>query len=138
VISLGIDTSPTAVTLTRRRGGNALHRDVFNRIPAEGRWKHALLADGNIGIGGDPINLLRRISQLLEKGGSVLIELESPGQGIRHEQVRLCTANDRPGKWFTWSWLGIDALDEVAQAARLEISWTAHEGARWFAELARP
>ena len=30
------------------------------RCPAHGRWRHLLLADGNIGIGGDPYRLLRR------------------------------------------------------------------------------
>ena len=30
-------------------------------VPGEGRWHTALLADGNIGIGGDPVALLRRV-----------------------------------------------------------------------------
>ncbi|EWM14177.1 methyltransferase type 12 [Kutzneria sp. 744] len=52
VIALGVDVSPVAVDLTQARGAPALCRDVFDRIPGEGRWRHVLLADGNIGIGG--------------------------------------------------------------------------------------
>ena len=32
-----------------------LRRDLFAPLPGEGRWHHVLLADGNIGIGGDPV-----------------------------------------------------------------------------------
>ena len=42
-----------------RRGGAALRRDVFAPLPGEGRWYTALLADGNVGIGGDPVALLQ-------------------------------------------------------------------------------
>ena len=59
---LGIDIVPEAVEQTRARGASALHRDVFDHLPGEGRWVCALLADGNIGIGGDPVALLRRVA----------------------------------------------------------------------------
>ncbi len=105
VVALGVDSSRTAVGLTRRRGGSALQRDIFDRLPGEGRWRHALLADGNIGIGGDPAGLLRRTARLIAADGDILVELEPPGQGLRHERVRL-----RPGHadvaWFTWAWVG--------------------------------
>lgn len=51
---LGIDVVPEAVTLTRARGASALVCDVFAPVLGEGRWDTALLADGNIGIGGGP------------------------------------------------------------------------------------
>lgn len=89
VLSLGVDSSRTAVRLTRQRGAIALHRNVFDRLPAEGRWRHVLLADGNIGIGGDPIALLRRVAELLAFDGNALIELDPPGCGLRNERVRL-------------------------------------------------
>ncbi|MGW3993891.1 methyltransferase domain-containing protein [Amycolatopsis sp. NPDC004772] len=136
VVVLGVDSSRTAVGLTRRRGGSALQRNIFDRLPGEGRWRHALLADGNIGIGGDPVTLLRRTTRLIAPDGDVLVELEPPGRGLRHERVRL-----RPGHadvaWFTWAWVGVDAIAEVAARAGLRVDRTTRHGHRWFARLER-
>jgi SAM-dependent methyltransferase len=136
VAALGVDSSRTAVRLTRRRGGNALHRNVFDRLPGEGRWRHALLADGNIGIGGDPAALLRRTAQLIAADGDVLVELEPPGHGLRLERVRLRPGH-ADGAWFTWAWVGADAITEVAVRAGLRVDWTTRHGHRWFARLER-
>ncbi|GLY35231.1 methyltransferase type 12 [Amycolatopsis sp. NBRC 101858] len=136
VVALGVDSSRTAVRLTRRRGGSALHRNVFHHVPGEGRWRHALLADGNIGIGGDPVGLLRRAAQLIAGDGDVLVELEPPGHGLRHERVRLRPGH-ADGAWFTWAWVGVDAIAEVAMRAGLRVGWTTRHGHRWFARLER-
>ncbi|MGH3346947.1 MAG: class I SAM-dependent methyltransferase, partial [Nocardioides sp.] len=56
-VVLGIDVVPEAVRQTISRGAIALRRNVFATLPGEGRWSTALLADGNIGIGGDPVTL---------------------------------------------------------------------------------
>lgn len=138
LISLGIDSSPIAVGLTVRRGGVALHRDVFRRLPGEGRWRHVLLADGNIGIGGDPAALLRRVGQLLAPAGSALIEAEPADTGLRREMVRVYTGRTHGGGWFPWAWMGCDAVGQVAADAGFEVVWTASTGSRWFAELRRP
>jgi SAM-dependent methyltransferase len=132
VPSLGIDVSPTAVHLTHVRGGLALRRNVFDRVPGEGRWRYALLADGNIGIGGDPVTLLRRVFQLLAPDGRAMVELEPPGRATRQDRVRI-----EGGAWFPWAWLGIDALADLAGAASLTVVWTAAHGRRHFTELAR-
>ena len=63
--------SEAAVAHTVGLGGQALRRSVFEPLPGEGRWNTALLIDGNIGIGGDPDALLRRIAQLLAPGRPV-------------------------------------------------------------------
>ncbi len=81
VPAMGVDTSPVAIGAARRRGGIALERSVFASVPAEGRWRSALLLDGNIGIGGDPVGLLRRVGELVELGGPVLVETRPPGAG---------------------------------------------------------
>ena len=78
VPALGIDCSPHAVRECRHRGGAALRRDLFDVLPEEGRWHHALLADGNIGIGGNPHTLLRRCATLIRPGGTLLIETVPP------------------------------------------------------------
>ena len=136
VIALGVDVSPVAVDLTQARGAPVLCRDVFDRIPGEGRWRHVLLADGNIGIGGDPVALLRRARDLLRPGGSVLTELDPPGTGLRRQQVRLSSVDGR-GSWFDWARLGPDGLGRTATEAGLDIRWMSERGGRWFAELQR-
>lgn len=66
--ALGIDVSEAAIGRTQRIGGPALRRSVFEPLPGEGRWGTALLIDGNIGIGGDPQALLRRVGAVLAPG----------------------------------------------------------------------
>lgn len=136
VPALGVDTSPVAVALTRRRGGTAIRGDVFDPVPAERTWQHVLLADGNIGIGGDPVRLLRRTAELLRDGGSVLVEVDAPGTGLRRDRARVSTTG-QGGPWFDWAWLGTDAVSRTADAAGLTVGWLGVEGRRWFAELVR-
>jgi SAM-dependent methyltransferase len=71
---LGVDVSRAAVARTRRLGGQALTRSVFEPLPGEGRWDTALLLDGNLGIGGAPATLLCRLAQLLCSGGLLIAE----------------------------------------------------------------
>ena len=85
--TLGIDITPYAVDLARSSGALVMLRDVFGRVPGTGRWMTVLLADGNIGIGGDPAALLRRAGELLAPEGRALVELEPPGSPLRREQI---------------------------------------------------
>jgi SAM-dependent methyltransferase len=133
VIALGVDISPVAVRLTGARGAPAIRRDVFGRLPGEGRWRHALLADGNIGIGGSPVRLLRRIGQLLRRDGTALVEVDPPGCGMRRDKVRVGPG----GRWFNWAWLGADAIGETAADAGLATRWVRERDGRWFAGLVR-
>lgn len=119
VPALGVDYSRQAVHLTRRRGAPAVHRDLFARLPAEGRWSHILLADGNIGIGGDPLTLLRRTVALLAPGGSVLVETASPADGLWRGSARLHGPARNAGSWFPWSTVGLAAVPGLARAAGL-------------------
>lgn len=137
VVALGIDISPVAVRLTVGRGAPALRRDVFGRLPGEGRWRHALLADGNIGIGGNPVRLLRRVVELLGAGGTALVEVDPPGSGLRRDQVRVAAGDEAAGQWFAWAFVGAEAVEETAAQAGLSTRWVAERGGRWFAELAK-
>jgi SAM-dependent methyltransferase len=145
VAALGVDVSVQAVQRCLERGAAVLHRDAFERLPGEGRWQHVVLADGNIGIGGDPVTLLRRCRALLADGGTVLLELE-PGAGLwcgvaylecldepALDTLTLGTLSDAP--WFPWAVLGPHAVDEVAAEAGLAVV-ARDEGARVFVELA--
>jgi uncharacterized protein len=138
LVSLGIDISARAVRLTRRRGASALRRDVFDPLPAEGRWSHVLLLDGNIGIGGDPAALLRRCAALLAPGGTVLVELDRPGAGRwQGTAAVLCEWPRRRGPPFRWARLGVEAVHQVAAEAGLAVRAVFERDRRWFAELER-
>lgn len=134
---LGIDIAPTAIAMTRTRGGSALQLDVFGRVPGAGRWPWALLMDGNIGIGGAPRRLLRRTAQLLAPQGSVIVEVEPPGSRCRQHHVRLETSS-RIGGWFPWAWLSADCVPGLATGSGLRMSTLWQDEDRWFAELRRP
>lgn len=136
VPALGVDISPEAVRLTRRRGAMALRANVFDPIPAEGHWRHVLLADGNVGIGGDPTALLRRVAQLLAPDGTALVELDAPGTGLRRERARLAGADQSTG-WFPWARLGTDMIAGTAASAGLRVRYAVAHAGRWFVELGR-
>jgi SAM-dependent methyltransferase len=134
VPALGIDVSAAAVALARRRGAPALRRDVFAAVPGHGRWRHLLLADGNIGIGGDPVALLWRCRELVAPGGRVHAELAPAGSrswagpAVLHREG----AGAAPLRWAA---VAADDLAAVAGAAALRIvaRWT--EAGRCFATL---
>jgi SAM-dependent methyltransferase len=134
--ALGVDTSQVAVGIARQLGATAVRRSIFQPVPAEGSWDTVLLADGNIGIGGDPVALLTRCRELLAPGGRVLVELDPPGTGLRATRVRLERGTER-GTWFPWAHVGVDAVAEPAAAAGLEVATTWVRDGRSFAGLAR-
>jgi SAM-dependent methyltransferase len=131
VPAMGVDISAVAVRQTRARGGHAVRRDVFADLPGEGRWHHVLLADGNIGIGGDPSALLRRVRDLLRPGGTAVVEVDPPGIGLHRGHARLHTATAR-GHWFPWAWVDAPALAVVGISAGLTVLWVTHRAGRWF------
>lgn len=137
VPALGVDVAPAAVVLSRARGGSALLRDVFATLPGEGRWRHLLLADGNVGIGGDPVALLRRCAALVHPLGTVLCETEPPGRPLHRCRVRLERPDGARSAWFRWAYVGLDALAAVAPAAGAAVAETWTEAGRWFALLRR-
>jgi SAM-dependent methyltransferase len=136
VPALGVDPAPAAVTLARRRGASALERSVFDHLPGEGRWGTVLLLDGNIGIGGDAVRLLRRCRKLIAPAGIILVEVEPPGRRSRARWARLERGASR-SPWFPWAVVGADAVDELAGQAGLVVARLDHGGGRWFAYLGR-
>ncbi len=133
--ALGIDVAPLAVRLTRQAGAVALLRDVFGRVPAEGRWAALLLADGNIGIGGDPVRLLRRARQLLAPTGHALIEVDPPGAPAGPVRLRLEDGAGRVSKPFAWCLVGVDQLAAMAPVAGLLVARSWQSTGRHFVAL---
>ncbi|MGH9041805.1 MAG: class I SAM-dependent methyltransferase [Acidimicrobiia bacterium] len=134
VISLGIDVAGSAVELARHRGAPVLERSVFDRVPGAGRWGSALLLDGNVGIGGDPVALLRRVRALMRPGGRLLVEVEGPGTGAGRGQARLEVAG-RPGPWFPWARVETSDVQRLAARSDCTLMEQWQEGRRWFARL---
>lgn len=130
--ALGVDTSLPAVRMTVRRGGLALRRSIFDPVPGEGRWRHVLLADGNLGIGGDPRALLDRIRTVLLPGGTAIVELHPPGTGVWSGRARL-----GGGPWFSWARVGVDGVAALATSVSMCLKWTDSSDGRFLAELGR-
>jgi SAM-dependent methyltransferase len=140
--ALGVDVSEAAVARTLRLGGRALRRSVFEPLPGEGRWGTALLVDGNVGIGGDPVTLLRRMRELLRPGGLLLAETVPAADVDERADVHLVReaygaggAAEAPGTAFPWARLGAPALLRYAARAgwRPAGQWSA--GGRRFVAL---
>ncbi|HEY3724118.1 MAG TPA: class I SAM-dependent methyltransferase [Acidimicrobiia bacterium] len=134
IVTLGIDVSPPALALARRGGAPVLERSIFDRVPATGRWGTALLLDGNLGIGGCPTTLLRRVRELLRSGGRLLVEVSSPGERPEVERVRF-ESDGFAGPWFSWAHVSIDSLAGVAHEAGLAVAREWCDDDRWFAWL---
>ena len=135
--NLGLDLSPVAVRLARRRGAAAIRGDVFGSVPGAGRYRTVLLLDGNVGIGGAPDLLLRRARELLAPGGAALVELDAPGRPTFTTRIRLET-HGAVSEWFAWARVGVDGIAPLAARGGFEYaSLLAVEG-RWIAVLRRP
>jgi hypothetical protein len=100
--ALGIDVVPAAVWMARARGAEAVQRSVFGHGQGAGTWGTAVLLDGNLGIGGDPVALLARVRELLTPGGRVLCDVEPPGTPARTTLVGLALSElwSAEGRWF--------------------------------------
>ncbi|MFD8008823.1 class I SAM-dependent methyltransferase [Streptomyces sp. NPDC058955] len=122
--ALGVDVSPEAVARTVRLGGTALCRSVFSPLPGEGRWDTVLLIDGNVGIGGDPAALLRRLRQVASRSGRLIAEC-APLDVDERCDVRVDDGRGGRGTPFPWARVGVRALSAHAAA----VGWTVSE--RW-------
>lgn len=136
-VALGVDVSERAVVEARRRGAAALDRSVFAPLPGESRWASVVLFDGNIGIGGDPVALLRRAALLLAPGGTALVEVDPPGAPSERLTVRIESGGHR-GPWFAWARVSADDIDERLVEAGLRPSAVDCHDGRWFARAIRP
>ena len=130
--ALGIDVLPEALRVARRRGADVLQRSAFGAVPREGEWATVLLLDGNVGIGGDPAALLRRVRELLAPDGVALVELEGRGVGVQHGLGRIETPQGRSAR-FPWGRVGADAIGPLAEDTGFVVDELRCAAGRWFA-----
>ena len=134
VYALGVDLSAVAVELACSGGARAMVADIFGDVPGAGSWRTALLLDGNIGIGGDPVRLLTRLRSLLSAEGAVLVELDPPGAATSAARARLELA-DESSDWFSWARVAACEAAAVAADAGMTMDWEWSCAGRWFARL---
>jgi SAM-dependent methyltransferase len=137
VRALGVDVSVAAVEAAAGRGAPVLRADLFDPLPGEGHWRTALLADGNVGIGGAPAALLQRVRGLVTPGGRVVLDCAPPGTGVRMRVVHL-RAGALTSEPFPWAEVGVDALGSLAAGAGLVLAGASSRRGRWVATLHRP
>ncbi|MFJ5641567.1 methyltransferase domain-containing protein [Streptomyces sp. NPDC093223] len=133
---LGIDVSPSAVASTLLRGGAARSGSVFGPLPKEGSWDTALLIDGNIGIGGAPHVLLRRIRVLVHGRGLLIVECV--GSDVDEcRRVRMHAGQRPVGASFSWATVGSPALVRYALTSGWSVAeqWTVPSTERHFVAL---
>ncbi len=135
-LALGIDPAPAAAHEAARRGAPVLRRSVFAPLPGEGRWGTVLLLDGNVGIGGDPVTLLRRCRELLRPGGHLIAEVGAPGKPTGPLTVRV-EAGAHAGPWFAWAVVGVDGWPAIVAEAGLTPTGVEMAGHRWFGRAVR-
>ena len=133
--ALGVDISAAAVRIARLRGATVLRRDVFGQLPGHGRWRHLLLADGNIGIGGDPVALLRRCRELLGSGGRLHAELSAAGTRSWAGQASVRAVGALTTAEFPWAEVAPEDLAALAEVSALRVTETWREAGRWFATM---
>lgn len=128
---LGVDVAAAAVESTTSRGAPALLASVFEPLPGEGRWDTVLLADGNLGIGGDPDALLRRSRVLLRPGGRLVVEPE-PRDVDEVVDLVLEVVDGPPttSREFRWARVGPSSTCRRAAAAGFTVGEVLRSGGR--------
>ncbi|CAN5260610.1 class I SAM-dependent methyltransferase [soil metagenome] len=132
--ALGVDVSAAAVRLARSTGLPVLERSIFDPLP-HSDWSTILLADGNIGIGGDPVALLTRCRELMSDDGSVVVEVATDPSTDRRYRAQLSDDAGRHSAEFPWAELGAESLERAAEVAGLATGQSWSTAGRRFSRL---
>jgi SAM-dependent methyltransferase len=133
---LGVDLSPDAVRLARGRGAEAINGSLWASVPDPGAWRTVLLLDGNIGIGGAPVALLKRAGELLAPDGAIVVETDPPGTPTRRVRIRI-EGQGAVSEWFRWARVGVDGIEPVARRAGFTVAGVRCLSGRTFVTLRR-
>jgi SAM-dependent methyltransferase len=133
--TLGVDVSAAAIRLARSTGLPVLERSIFDPLP-HSDWSTILLADGNIGIGGDPVALLARCAALLTTDGTIVVEVASDPTVDRRFRAQVRDDAGRHSAEFLWAEVGDESLARSAAVAGLTVCQSWSMAARRFSRLA--
>jgi SAM-dependent methyltransferase len=137
LVALGLDVSPEVVVQARRSGAAVALGSVFDRVPAEGLWRTALLIDGNVGIGGDVAALLTRCREILAESGKLVVELHTDDDRDHSYNATVVDAEGSQSGAFPWAEVGLTRLREIADASGFTIDRAFTAGGRRFCRLIR-
>jgi len=132
--ALGMDLTPDFVAAAQRCQRPVVLRSVFDPFPSDVRWNWALMLDGSIGIGGDPVALLRRVGCLLAAGGQVLVETEPPDRRSERLSMVIQSESGRDS-WFDWATLSASDAAQTAGVAHFGLVDRWEDSGRWFVQL---
>ena len=135
--ALGIDVSAHAAAVARAGGAPVLRRSVFDRLPLEGQWGAALLMDGNIGIGGDPLALLERCVELIAEDGRIVVEVDPDPELFDRAVYTAVGDRGKQSAPFPWARVGSAALARLAAVTGLAVADAWAAGDRRFVVLQR-
>ena len=121
--------------LARRSGAPVLLRDLFDPLPGPAGGRRVLLADGNVGLGGDPWRVLRRAAEADQRDRPLRRRIRGRRRRVRSSWVRL-ESSDNIGPWFRWASVGIDYAASLAREVGLAVIGIHPIGDRVVATLA--
>jgi len=133
--ALGLDISPAAIGIARSAGLPVLEGSVFDAVPGAGTWQTVLLVDGNVGIGGDVRNLLRRCAELVAPEGEIVVELHADRDMDSVYSGQLVGTDGGVSESFPWAQIGVNAMVEVADELGLRFRQAWELGGRTFCRL---
>ncbi|WP_392544465.1 class I SAM-dependent methyltransferase [Oryzobacter telluris] len=134
--ALGVDVSPASVRVAEARGLSVHHGSVFGPVPSAGAWDVVLLLDGNVGIGGDPTQLLRRCRQIASPTGVLVVETSPQRHRYHRFTARVTSPSGHGSDAFPWAEVGADPLLEPAKDAGWSASREVRRRRRTFVVLA--
>lgn len=128
----GVDTDLSTALSLQKLGYTVHTGDIMDvDLPS---YESFLLMDGNLGMTGDPIGLLRRLCTLRTKNAVLIVEVESPLEKTRTELVRLKTNSTLSGSFY-WSWVTVQDLGLIAETGGWQLQQIWEENDRYFGEL---
>lgn len=127
-VPLGIDVAARAVAIARARGIDALHADL-QHAGGIGRFGLITMIDVIEHVA-SPVELLRQVSERLERGGVCYLETPNIRSSIYVAGRRVCNATDGRPTWLCErlflpehvQYLSPRGLEAAAAAARLRVA----------------